>query len=49
MPDVDDVCPMNVVGFGVGSVSGRPLGEINDDCAVNGPDVSGFVTQLLRP
>ena len=49
MLDVDDVCPMNVVGLAVDSVSGRPLGDMNDDCAVNGPDVSGFVTQLLGP
>ncbi len=47
--DVDDVCPMNVVGLAVDSVSGRPLGDMNGDCAVTGPDVSGFVTQLLRP
>ncbi len=49
VPDVDDVCPMNVVGLAVDSVSGRPLGDMNDDCAVTGPDVSGFVTQLLGP
>lgn len=46
IPDIDDVCPNNPMGMLV-DTQGRPKGDMNDDCVVNGLDVQLFVTQAL--
>ncbi len=46
VPDLDDVCPNNAPGLSVDS-EGRPKGDMNDDCVVDGLHVQFFVMQLL--
>jgi len=47
VPDASDACPENDLAVTVDAVSGRPLGDMNTDCVVNGSDIAGFVEQLL--
>jgi hypothetical protein len=47
VPDADDVCPNNTPGLIVDG-EGRPKGDMNDDCNVDGTDVQFFVMQLLN-
>ena len=55
-PDIDndgvlnglDVCIFTPLGLAVDS-EGRPKGDMNDDCVVDGLDVQLFVNQLLNP
>ncbi|MBI5763753.1 MAG: thrombospondin type 3 repeat-containing protein [Planctomycetes bacterium] len=47
VPDAVDVCPRNAVQLVTDAVSGRPLGDTNGDCLLDGDDIAGFVQQLL--
>jgi len=47
VPDEADACPHTPAGVVVDDRSGRPLGDMNGDCVVNGADVQGFVNQIL--
>lgn len=46
--DSMDACPDNAPDIATDDVSGRPLGDMNNDCLVDGTDIAGFVSQLLE-
>lgn len=48
VPDSSDACPAGDPAAAADDVSGRPLGDMNTDCIVDGSDIAGFVEQLLR-
>lgn len=47
VPDASDACPESDPAAAVDADSGRPLGDMNSDCIVDGSDIAGFVEQLL--